>query len=85
MKHNSISVWINDWLLSLNIEKCKVVYSRNHATIDYPYRIDYNELEKINEIKSPLLLFKYLLGVASYFMKIFSSNYGNTFIYVGKK
>jgi hypothetical protein len=48
---NNISVWINDWLLSLNIEKCKVISIGRNATIDFQYKIDDYELEKLYEIK----------------------------------
>ena len=41
--------------------------------------------EKINEIKNPIQFIKYLLGFTSKIFSQFSSKYGNTFIYVGKK
>ena len=46
-----VNVWINDRLLSLNIEKCKVISIGRNATIDFQYKIDDYELEKIYEIK----------------------------------
>ena len=53
-------------MLSLNIEKCKVVSYSRKATIDYHYRIDENELEEINEIKDLGVIFDSKLKFATH-------------------
>jgi hypothetical protein len=54
---NSVCVWIKKWLLSLNIDKCKVISYGRKAPISYNYRIDDCNLEKINEIKDLGVIF----------------------------
>ena len=46
--------------------KCEVVSYSRKATIDYHYRIDENELEKINEIKDLSVIFDSKLKFAAH-------------------
>lgn len=54
---NKINVWINEWLLSLNIQKCKVISIGRNASVNYQYRIDDKKFEKMNGIKDLRVIF----------------------------
>ena len=43
---NRINMWVKKWLLSLNIDKCKVVSYGRKVSINHQYTIDDNNLEK---------------------------------------
>lgn len=75
--HICFSNYINQFNFFENLGLETILYEVKENTWPYP--------ERINEIKSPLLFIKFVLGFISRLNKIFSNRYGNTFIYVGKK
>jgi len=47
---NKLTHWMDDWLIKLNINKCKVVYGRNNDH-NNSYHINGTQLEQLDSIK----------------------------------
>ena len=73
---NNIYKWVNDWLLSLNIDKCKVVSFGRKVINKYKYKIDDHILDNVDEIKDLGVIFdsklKFAVHISDKINKAFS-------------
>jgi SAM-dependent methyltransferase len=79
--HTPTHIFFSNHLNQLNFFKSHNLQTEYYKIAEntWPYP------EKISEVKSAGDLVKYFIGQCSRFMSLFISNFGNTFIYVGRK